>query len=83
MDRAILGEKGRTAVSDSKVAHNKVPMYCGQDFRQYVGYRIEDVLSDENDCNVRIKLKNTHTNKSATIYADKALDGETLYAMDK
>lgn len=48
-----------------------------------IGYRIEDVLSDENDCNVQIKLKNTHTNKSATIYADKAFDGETLYVMDK
>ena len=54
-----------------------------EDFRRYVGYRIEDVFSDENDCNVQIKLKNTHTNKSATIYADKALDGETLYVMDK
>ena len=72
-----------TDPEDSEEVHDKEPMYCGEDFRRYVGYRIEDVLSDENDCNVQIKLKNTHTNKSATIYADKALDGETLYVMDK
>lgn len=72
-----------TDPEDSEEVHDKEPMYCGEDFRRYVGYRIEDVLSDENDSNVQIKLKNTHTNKSATIYADKALDGETLYVMDK
>ena len=59
-----------TDPEDSEEVHDKEPMYCGEDFRRY-------------DCNVQIKLKNTHTNKSATIYADKALDGETLYVMDK
>ena len=35
-----------TDPEDSEEVHDKEPMYCGEDFRRYVGYRIEDVLSD-------------------------------------
>lgn len=61
----------------------KAPIYCAEDLREYIGYVIENIISDENDCNAQIVLRNTHTNKSVAVSMDKALDGETLFIMHR
>lgn len=81
MDRVVLEErekiyaimkqrKGMVAknLGDLAEVHGKEPMYCGEDFRQYVGYMIEDVLSDESDCHTKLVLKDkTKINKKVVL----------------
>lgn len=58
---------------------NKV--YCAQDLRDLVGYRISDVASDENDMNVVMYLEDG--NKQLALYFDNlCLDGERISIVD-
>lgn len=57
----------------------KEPVYCAQDLRDYIGWGIEDIISDKDDCNAQVVLKDMHSNKKAVIDIDRALDGETLF----
>ncbi|WP_270853475.1 hypothetical protein [Roseburia hominis] len=59
------------------------PFYCAEDFRCYVGFTIEEVISDENDCNAKLILKNAKTNKRAVLDIERALDGETVFALER
>lgn len=62
----------------------KRPMFCEQDFRDFIGFTIKDVLSDESDCNVYLVLENRKTNESVQIGCfDTVLDGETLFVVDR
>lgn len=58
---------------------NKV--YCAQDLRDLVGYRISDVVSDENDMDVVMSLEDG--NKQLALYFDNlCLDGERISIVD-
>lgn len=54
------------------------PLYIAQDLRDYEGYTIKEVQSDDNDLNSRVILEGKEGN-TVTLIADKALDGETLF----
>ena len=41
----------------------KNPLYCAQDLREYIGCIIEDVVSDEYDCNAKLVLRDKKMNK--------------------
>lgn len=55
------------------------PIYCAQDLRDYIGYKIRDVSSDEYDCNAKLHLINEETGERVSIDIDRALDGETMF----
>lgn len=61
----------------------KEPVYCAQDLRDYIGWVVEDIISDKDDCNVQVVLKNMHSSKKAVIDIDRALDGETLLVIHR
>jgi len=58
------------------------PLYCAQDLRDYIGYTITRVSSDDNDLNSRIYLENA-SGHTVVLHADKALDGESLFYLLK
>ena len=59
----------------------KNPLYCAQDLREYIGYIIEDVVSDEYDCNAKLVLRDKKTNKKVVFDVEGALDGETVFVL--
>lgn len=59
----------------------KEPIYCAQDLREYIGFMIIDVVSDECDCNAKLLLANDQTGEKALLDIDRALDGETIFAI--
>ncbi len=62
----------------------KEPMYCAQDFREYIGYKIIDVISNEIDSDTRLILQNEQSGKRVTIEGlDSVLDGETLFISNR
>lgn len=56
----------------------KQQIYCGQDFRDWEGYRILQVQSDDLDRNVRIKLANDEGHIVKLFLDDLCFDGETM-----
>lgn len=56
----------------------KEGIYCGQDFRELIGYRIVKVVSNEIDLNVRVTLQDEHGNFVKIFLDDVCFDGEHL-----
>ena len=55
------------------------PIYCGQDIRNWIGYKIVDVKSNKLDLNVRVKLMNDK-GRIVQIFLDNlCFDGDTLF----
>lgn len=61
----------------------KNPLYCAQDLREYIGYIIEDVISDEYDCNAKLVLRDKKMNKRIVLDVERALDGETVFVLER
>lgn len=57
----------------------KQPIYCGQDFRDWIGYKIVDVQSNKLDLNVRVKLMNESGRIVKLFFNDLDFDGDTLF----
>lgn len=55
------------------------PIYCGQDIRNWLGYRIIAVQSNELDRNVRIKLMNDSGHIVKIFFDNICFDGDTLF----
>lgn len=55
------------------------PIYCGQDIRNWLGYRIIAVQSNELDRNVRIKLMNGSGHIVKIFFDNICFDGDTLF----
>lgn len=58
--------------------NKKQPIYCGQDIKDWEGYRIEQVQSNDLDRNVRIKLVNDSGHVVKIFLDDLCLDGESM-----
>lgn len=56
----------------------KESIFCGQDFRELVGYRIVKVGSDDIDLNVRVTFQDGHGNFVKIFLDDICFDGEHL-----
>lgn len=54
-------------------------VYCGQDVRNWLGYRIIAVQSNKLDRNVRITLVNNDGHVVKVFLDDMCIDGEFLY----
>lgn len=61
----------------------KCPLYCAQDLREYIGCVIEDVVSDEYDCNAKLVLRDKKMNKRIVLDVERALDGETVFVLER
>lgn len=61
----------------------KIPVFSSLDFKEYVGYCIKDVVSDENDCNVKIVLENKTKDKAEIWFRDSTIDGESIFIIDR
>lgn len=61
----------------------KCPLYCAQNLREYIGCVIEDVVSDEYDCNAKLVLRDKKTKKRVVLDIERALDGETVFALTR
>ena len=61
----------------------KSPLYCAQDLREYIGYIIEDVISDEYDCNAKLVLRDKKANKRIILDVERSLDGESVFALQR
>lgn len=57
----------------------KQPIYCGQNFRKWIGYKIVAVQSNELDLNVRVKLMNESGRIVKLFFNDLDFDGDTLF----
>lgn len=57
----------------------KQQIYCGQDFRDWEGYRILQVQSDDLDRNVRIKLANDDGHVVKLFLNDMCFEGEFMH----
>lgn len=56
-------------------------VYCGQDLKNLIGFRISDVTSDENDMNVIMWLED-ETKMIAVYFDNMCLDGESISTID-
>ena len=56
----------------------KESIFCGQDFRELIGYRVTKVLSNEIDLNVRVVLEDSKGNHVKIFLDDICFDGEHL-----
>ena len=75
------GEKVALDISiDAPLQRTKAqfPLYTAQDLREYEGFTIKEVQSDDMDCNCRVILEDKG-GKTVTLLADDALNGETLF----
>ena len=61
----------------------KNPLYCAQDLREYIGCIIEDVASDEYDYNAKLVLRDKKMNKRIVLDVERALDGETVFVLER
>ena len=61
----------------------KSPLYCAQDLREYSGYIIEDVISDEYDCNAKLVLRDNKANKRIILDIERSLNGESAFALQR
>ncbi len=57
----------------------KKPICCGQNFRDWIGYKIVDVQSNKLDLNVRVKLMNDSGHVVKLFFNDLDFDGDTLF----
>ena len=57
----------------------KLPICCGQNFREWIGYKIVDVQSNKLDLNVRVKLMNESGHVVKLFFNDLDFDGDTLF----
>lgn len=57
----------------------KQPIYCGQDIRNWLGYRIIAVQSNKLDRNVRIKLTNDEGHIVKLFLNDLDFDGDSIF----
>lgn len=55
------------------------PVYCGQDLREYVGYTIKNVESDDDDLDCRVILENKAGHTAVLIMGGLSMDGESLF----
>lgn len=55
------------------------PIYCGQDIRNWIGYRIIAVQSNKLDRNVRIKLTNDEGHIVKLFLNDLDFDGDSIF----
>lgn len=56
----------------------KEGIYCGQDFKELVGFRIVKVISNKYDSNVRVVLSDENGNYVKLYFDDICFDGELL-----
>lgn len=61
----------------------KRPVFCDQDFRDYVGYFIKDVISEGINSDVKIILENKQKERAEILVKDSALDGESIFITDR
>ncbi|MCB6544026.1 hypothetical protein [Blautia glucerasea] len=57
----------------------KLPICCGQNFKDWIGYKIVDVQSNKLDLNVRVKLMNESGRIVKLFFNDLDFDGDTLF----
>lgn len=57
----------------------KQPVCCGQNFRDWIGYKIVGVQSNKLDLNVRITLMNESGHVVKLFFNDLEFDGDTLF----
>ena len=57
----------------------KQPIYCGQDIRNWLGYRIIAVQSNKLDRNVRIKLTNDEGHIVKLFLNGLDFDGDSIF----
>lgn len=80
----FIGPTGQTltlSIADGAELHRSPslqPLYCAQDLREYIGYTITRVESDEDDLDSKVYLENPSGN-TVVLHTDRALDGETLF----
>lgn len=55
------------------------PIYCGQDIRNWIGYRIISVKSNKLDRNVRVTLASGDGHAVKVFLDDMCIDGEFLH----
>lgn len=55
------------------------PIYCGQDIRNWLGYRIIAVQSNKLDRNVRVTLASDDGHAVKVFLDDMCIDGELLH----
>ena len=55
------------------------PIYCGQDIRNWMGYKIIAVQSNKLDLNVKIKLMNDSGHIVKIFFDNLCFDGDTLF----
>lgn len=55
------------------------PIYCGQDIRNWIGYKIIAVQSNKLDRNVRIKLMNDEGHIVKLFLNDLDFDGDSTF----
>lgn len=60
----------------------KLPICCGQNFREWIGYKIVDVQSNKFDLNVRVKLMNESGRIVKLFFNDLDFDGDTLFYVE-
>lgn len=56
----------------------KESIFCGQDFRELIGYQITKVVSNDIDLNVRLTLEDSAGNHVKIYLDDICFDGEHL-----
>lgn len=56
----------------------KEGIYCGQDFKELIGFRIVKVISNKYDSNVRVVLSDENGNYVKLYFDDICFDGELL-----
>lgn len=57
----------------------KQPIYCGHDFKDWEGYRIVEVQSNELDLNVKVKLMNDSGHIVKIFFDNLCFDGDTMF----
>ena len=61
----------------------KQPIYCGQDIRNWLGYRIIAVQSNKLDRNGRIKLTNDEGHIVKLFLNDLDFDGDSIFYTER
>lgn len=76
-----LGEKLTLSIMDGAELHRSAkltPIYTAQDMRDFEGYTIHEVISDEDDLNCKVVLQGVDGNL-VTLDFDKALTLESIF----
>lgn len=76
-----LGEKLTLSIMDGAEIHRSAkltPIYTAQDMRDFEGYTIHEVISDEDDLNCKVVLRGVDGNL-VTLDFDKALTLDSIF----